>query len=410
MAAIAKFTNGKLCEEYAADVKFGLFESTKASKRRKLVAETDSMTYTGHNTSDSISAPFYKYMLAVRDKDSGKIEVFNTDVFHMKPYWPDEEVDKDSSKKSNLNWMDQRDLLTSEFGSKKKVRAMKSRLRNRIATDVLEQALTTAADTALNTTATDVTDVMNKMQDEHASSLLPPYDIDAKSPDKVYNIDDIISASEQAALENACIPFMECTQQQITEWETNKTYSEYVLAHLRTLPIEEKARKSKASVLTYTQYMMQLYCLKVANLKRKDPFGGSAMPTTVKRKMLNTYTVVIDGKLCIPPRLKDKLAINIIVLCLFIDQYTMDIPLLQRALKMGEMRLIEFCLALGCKYTSRKVKTEHGSKSIKSVKLTVPLQFKTNNYRKPLSMSKSAQYNTVGHNEHDTPNTQVKDV
>ena len=27
-------------------------------------------------------------MLAVRDKDSGKIEVYDTDVFHMKPYWP----------------------------------------------------------------------------------------------------------------------------------------------------------------------------------------------------------------------------------------------------------------------------------------------------------------------------------
>uniref|UniRef100_A0A1X7SR48 Uncharacterized protein n=1 Tax=Amphimedon queenslandica TaxID=400682 RepID=A0A1X7SR48_AMPQE len=82
------FSNGRLDSSSDVKAKHSLYQE-KGMKRKTLVTKTDHMTYIGTNyeTGGTMSTfPFRKYMIGVLDKETGTMELHNTDIFHMTPY------------------------------------------------------------------------------------------------------------------------------------------------------------------------------------------------------------------------------------------------------------------------------------------------------------------------------------
>ncbi|XP_019859618.1 PREDICTED: DNA-directed RNA polymerase I subunit RPA49-like [Amphimedon queenslandica] len=85
---LLSFSNGRLDSSSAVKAKHSLYQE-KGMKRRTLVTKMDHMTYIGTNyeTEGTMSTfSFRKYMIGVLDKETGTMELHNTDIFHMTPY------------------------------------------------------------------------------------------------------------------------------------------------------------------------------------------------------------------------------------------------------------------------------------------------------------------------------------
>uniref|UniRef100_A0A1X7TCA1 Helicase ATP-binding domain-containing protein n=1 Tax=Amphimedon queenslandica TaxID=400682 RepID=A0A1X7TCA1_AMPQE len=86
--SIVSFSNGRLDSSSDVKAKHSLYQE-KGMKRRTLVTKTDHMTYIGTNyeTEGTMNTfPFRKYMIGVLNKETGTVELHNTDIFHMTPY------------------------------------------------------------------------------------------------------------------------------------------------------------------------------------------------------------------------------------------------------------------------------------------------------------------------------------
>ncbi|XP_064607925.1 DNA-directed RNA polymerase I subunit RPA49-like [Liolophura sinensis] len=382
---LLNFPNGKIKEEAKKDIKFEAIESSDKDdpvkkNHKTVVAKTGKMTYRGQNFGPTAcrSAGLCQYYLGVLNKETGKMRLLDAHMINMEPVIAGEEESSIPEIPANLNlsFREKNDILTKSFGSSKKKKAVESRQRNQVKGEALEMALEMAVDHAMS--QPDAKNLLSPSKSSETSSLIPPYNKDATSPAGVYNLDDIVSPRERDELSWAAEVFLKCERDQIEAWRKTSTYSSYVLNHLVTLPLREEARLKKATLLLYLQNLIKLYQTKAAELRSKDPLPD--LPDFVKKSVLNKFTLKLgeDGRKmtrCMPARMKDKVISYILVLCLIIDEFQVDLGPLQQDLKISQQRLTTFVRALGCHYNVSK-KTEFGEKTMtQTARLEVPLTF-----------------------------------
>lgn len=387
-AILAHFTNGRIDKKCTRRIHFGYFEGDQNNKklkdRKMLVAETTDMSYVGQNYGPLASTMQQncKYYVGVLDKTTGKMKICDAEIFqmHPKPSDIDDEVEAFSlpSTVTEKTFVEKNDMLTSAFGSKKKQRALESRLKNQIKGKALDKAMSSVLSQASSIEPVQLTDSNTEY------SITPPINQKATTPGEVYDINYIVHPNEKQATAEASGVFFDATLDTIQQWRKENKYPKQILSLLSRMPKTEERRSERATYIMYLYYLIHLHNLKQKQLRDKDPLPTD-WPDHVRFHLLKRFTQTISGtskQRIMPARLKDKLVCHILVLCLFLEEFSLELTNLQTDLSKSHEILYKHCQILGCSTKVKKVTTEEGSTSVRWATLSLPLQLPTQEQRK----------------------------
>jgi DNA-directed RNA polymerase I subunit RPA49 len=196
----ATFRNGPPPPNKRSDLGFEVFENP-AKKQRLVVASADKVAYQGANFGYLGAAnDCASYAVGVFDKATGEVRVMNVEQIYVLQQTVKGASDNvDDDRGADKSFMEQRRDLVEVFGSKKSKRMQKSREENMVqldnisgaasVADTLQKKVDKAQKALLEARARDA----NYSTDGAAlastrNALLPPIDVDAPTPDRVYNL------------------------------------------------------------------------------------------------------------------------------------------------------------------------------------------------------------------------------
>jgi hypothetical protein len=380
----------EMTESNAKGAKSAL-ESRKRQKMKFLLYD-ENMSYEG------VEADETPFCIGVMDKSDGMVRVLNTSYFIMKPKClMTEQVNEELGINKQATYSEKLDSLTAAFGSSKKRKAMQTKLKNKIDSETLESAVSEAVEESKknlpskrNSSDAQDGDVEEDEQTENENgqveefSILPVPNKDAKTPDQVYNLFNILSISKQDmdryTLELAS-KFVAASTDTIRKWKETFLYPQYVCERLLILSTNKcghQYKLIKCKQLAFMAYLIAMFQLKSAQMRSKHPFKATEVPEIVANRLLDQYTVVSassgsKSSRSMPRRLKDKLTSHILILALNIDEFSTTLDTFQKDLKLSVQRIVDFYQALGCHIKSQ-VQNVNGKKVVgKLANLSLPL-------------------------------------
>ena len=173
---------------------FEVFEN--ASKKQRLVlASSEKVAYQGANFGYlGASHDFANYAVGVFDKKTREVRLCNvSQIYVMQQAIKNASENVDDNRGHDKSYMEQRRDLVEVFGSKKSKRMQKNREENMVDLDHISGATSVA-----QTLKKKISAAQRKLGDERAqdgaalaatrNALLPPCDIDAPTPEQVYDL------------------------------------------------------------------------------------------------------------------------------------------------------------------------------------------------------------------------------
>ncbi|XP_065058313.1 DNA-directed RNA polymerase I subunit RPA49-like [Rhopilema esculentum] len=360
---LVEFENGNLnnVHDVSKRIKFNLQKPRfNESKERILTADSATLKYIGQQ----VELPC-RYYIGVVDSDSGDMEIYNTNMFHMKPSIT-EENNKLSSTNGNevqKTLAEKNDLLVEAFGTAKQKRAVSARKRNIVDKAEINTKIKKMADNI------DLSIYSPEPDESPMCSIAPPINLQASTPDQLYSISDIISPEDEPALMEDAAEFMTADRETLEKWRSEEKYPEYVLDHLKRLPAEEDEKLLTVTRLRYLTYMVQFFKLTLASLRKKDCLPG--VPSQIKDRLFSEFSLEKNKKRLIPKRFKDKILCYMLVLALLIDECVLDCSSLMRDLKLGPARISLHLKTVGCYVENKRVKESESESAKKSRTVTV---------------------------------------
>ncbi|XP_060696642.1 DNA-directed RNA polymerase I subunit RPA49 [Hemiscyllium ocellatum] len=363
-ATLVQFSNGKLSN--SENVEFQLHKNIHRNHPRKkhqliLSAETDRLTYVGNNFGPNALKcnSLCKYFVGVLNKRTGKMEVYDAQLFNMQPFFPGESAIEGDTSEKGTSYREKVDSLIEAFGTKKQKRALSSRRLNQVGNETLQIAVAKAAENIIEKKGiTAITSEATQFESQDKSDFLPPCHADADKPEDVYKFEDLISSTEYQAIEAHCeLPKISAAEE-ISKLAQTGNYSFFVLESLKSLPQDEKSRGHMCYCLHYLQILIRLHNLRDRELKQKDSLG-SDVADVVRSSLMKKFTVLTynNGRVkhVMTASMKAKTVAYIIALALHISSFQTNLTYLQRDLKISENRILDIARAMGLKIAKKKV-------------------------------------------------------
>lgn len=367
-AVLVQFSNGKL--QNPDNLRFSLYKNKDSANPRKksqriLAAETDRLSYVGTNfgTGALKCNTLCRHFVGILNKTSGQMEVYDAELFNMQPLFADEPVESELTRESETKtFREKMDSCIEAFGTTKQKRALNSRRMNRVGNESLNRAVAKAAESIIDTKG--VTALVNdalhdNMQDD--SLCLPPCHADAAKPEDVYKFEDLLSPAEYEALRSPSEAFRNVTSEEILKMIEENSHCSFVIEALKSLPLNEESRDRQARCIWFLDTLIKFRAQKV--IKRKSALGPG-IPHIITTKLLKHFTCVTysNGSLrnFISDSMKAKIIAYVIILALHINDFQVDLTVLQRDLKLSEKRMLEIARAMRLKISKRKVSLAAG--------------------------------------------------
>uniref|UniRef100_A0A9L0SKB3 RNA polymerase I subunit E n=1 Tax=Equus caballus TaxID=9796 RepID=A0A9L0SKB3_HORSE len=144
---------------------------------------------------------------------------------------------------------------------------------------------------------------------------------------------------------------------------------------LKSLPSNEESRDRQARCIWFLDTLIKFRAQKV--IKRKSALGPG-VPHVINTKLLKHFTCLTynNGSLrnLISDSMKAKITAYVILLALHINDFQIDLTMLQRDLKLSERRMIEIAKAMRLKVSKRRVSgAAGGEEDHKLGTLSIPL-------------------------------------
>uniref|UniRef100_A0A9L0RB20 RNA polymerase I subunit E n=1 Tax=Equus caballus TaxID=9796 RepID=A0A9L0RB20_HORSE len=388
-AVLVQFSNGKL--QNPGNMRFTMYKSNDSTNPRKrsqriLAAETDRLSYVGNNfgtgalkcnTLCSILSSFFRHFVGILNKTSGQIEVYDAELFNMQPLFSDESVESELTLESQTKtFREKMDSCIEAFGTTKQKRALNSRRMNRVGNESLNRAVAKAAENIIDTkgvTALVSDAIHDDSQDD--SLYLPHCHADAAKPEDVYKFEDLLSPAEYEALQSPSEAFRNVTSEDILKMIEENSHCSFVIEALKSLPSNEESRDRQARCIWFLDTLIKFRAQKV--IKRKSALGPG-VPHVINTKLLKHFTCLTynNGSLrnLISDSMKAKITAYVILLALHINDFQIDLTMLQRDLKLSERRMIEIAKAMRLKVSKRRVSgAAGGEEDHKLGTLSIPL-------------------------------------
>ncbi|KAF8515700.1 RNA polymerase I associated factor, A49-like protein [Hysterangium stoloniferum] len=350
------------------------------SQEAIMVGETDSVEF--HSGSVGATGSSCQYLIGIRDKKTNRVilrpaglHVLSRDIKAFKSLDP-LAVSQDERSKA-------RNELGEAFGSKKAKLAIKAMERNRVDVSAMEGVAGHLQDSIdAGTGSLPSLEAAKAAADE--SRPIPRYNVQAKSPDQIYALHDIVSEAElnsisvsrliHASDENgrlACLPFQR---------------SSWINQHIK-FEFESSAKPSKNN-LKILFYISSMFLFRMSSSSVRDK-------TKLQQRMSMVPNEIIDGLLSrFTERSRESttaqttkgaetlLLTHMFALCLRVDRYATDPALLASDLSMTVANVTKHFKQLGCKVEvlSSAQRTELGlgptaDKDAKLCILRVPFDF-----------------------------------
>ncbi|KAM9507682.1 DNA-directed RNA polymerase I subunit RPA49 isoform 2-T2 [Guaruba guarouba] len=380
-------------------MRFTVYRSRDAAHPRKkhrriLVSETERLSYVGNNFSSGAMKcdSLCRYFVGVLDKDTGQMEVYNAEIFNMQPLLSDNLVPDDTKDYQNKSYREKMDLCIEAFGTSKQKRALNSRRMNAVGSDIFKAAVTKAAANIID--AKGVTALIQDVaQDDvqNISTFLPPCNEDADKPENVYKFEDILSPAEYEALRIPAAAFVNITPEEITKKTQDRSHCCFVLEELKFLPANEKSRDHKARCLWFLDTLVKFSYQKV--IKTKYPMGPEC-PQIISKKLMRNFTSLTYNNSSvqnlISASMKAKITAYVIALALHINNFQIDLTILQNDLKLKESRMMDIAKAMRLKVSKAKGLPElenDQNHKLGTLSLPLPMQKASGNQRKRKKMN-----------------------
>lgn len=339
---VVKFANGCLRENCSVPVR--VYKRKRSAQgtgpdHKVLIASVDHADYVGEHPGNN---SLFQQFLAV--EDGKRVRLYQAELITLAPYFKPTETS--AKERGSDTYRGQMDALASAFGSKRKRRAVESRLR----LAVQESSLQLSASATLGEIQESA--VLKEAIDSPSEvSAIPPQNKDAAIPQDVYRIEDIIEVDDHPYLDQLAKPLLDAEAEMIAQWRADATYSDYVLQRIKRLSKDPRNRELEGRMLAYYQLLLNVSRMRSVDFRRKDPMPNIDEP--IKQKLLNTFTLSAMNehgkcKRTFPTRLRDKVFAYMLVLVLILEDYKVDLTLVQPDMKASVMRLVTIGSALGC--------------------------------------------------------------
>ncbi|XP_004457316.2 DNA-directed RNA polymerase I subunit RPA49 isoform X2 [Dasypus novemcinctus] len=362
-AVLVQFTNGKL--QSPGNMRFTLYKSKDSTNPRKshhriLAAETDRLSYVGNNfgTGALKCNTLCRHFVGILNKTSGQMEVYDAELFNMQPLFPDDSVESELALGNQTQtYREKMDSCIEAFGTTKQKRALNSRRMNKVGSESLNLAVAKAAENIIDAkgvTALVSDAIHDDMQDD--SLYLPPCYADAAKPEDVYKFGDLLSPAEYEALRGPSEAFRNVKSEEILKMIEENSHCSFIIEALKSLPSNEESRDHQARCIWFLDTLIKFRSQKV--IKRKSALGPG-VPHIINTKLLKHFTCLTynNGSLrnLISDSMKAKIMAYVIILALHINDFQIDLTMLQRDLRLSEKRIIEIAKALRLKISKRRV-------------------------------------------------------
>ncbi|KAF4025501.1 hypothetical protein G4228_017320 [Cervus hanglu yarkandensis] len=315
-------------------MRFTLYKNNDSTNPRKrsqriLAAETDRLSYVGNNfgTGALKCNTLCRHFVGILNKTSGQMEVYDAELFNMQPLFSDESVESESTLESQAkSFREKMDSCIEAFGTTKQKRALNSRRMNKVGSESLNRAVAKAAENIIDTKGVTV-----------------------------------LSPVEYDALQSPSEAFRNVTSEEILKMIEENSHCSSVIEALKSLPSNEESRDRQARCIWYLDTLIKFRAQKV--IKRKSALGPG-VPHIINTKLLKQFTCLTynNGSLrnLISDSMKAKVTAYVIVLALHINDFQIDLTMLQRDLKLSEKRMMEIAKAMRLKISKRKVSLAAG--------------------------------------------------
>ncbi|TMW61510.1 hypothetical protein Poli38472_012701 [Pythium oligandrum] len=393
---VATFRNGPPPPGKRKDLAFEVFENT-AKKQRLVVANTERVAYQGANfgylTSSNDCA---SYVVGVYDKNTQEVRLCNINQIYMMQQTVKGSTDNvDENRGAAKSYMEKKRDLVEAFGSKKSKRIQKSIEENIVnvqnvsgaasITETLKKQMEKAQE---DSRKRDAQSSAESAALATRNALLPPHNLDAATPEQVYNIRKFINPHVMESLKMKAEEWIEAFKTtSVADYAATNNFPAVVTRLL--LSLRTPYDKTKLGYLVYLKYLLDLFHLHFP--LRKSPVALSeekGIPLVVLRSQLALFTDSAPGdngytNYLQPKQKRDKLIVYMIVVALTINGFSLDLTELATDLKRSAVSLSTYCRQLGCSVEKGRAETAvYGSNTLASKKqsvhravLSLPLQF-----------------------------------
>ncbi|KAH7943662.1 DNA-directed RNA polymerase I subunit RPA49 [Rhipicephalus sanguineus] len=346
----------------------------RTKTRRVLTCEAEGLEYVGENFGEhGLRANAQcNHFVAVENVSTGAVSLYPADLISMRPYFAKRA--SEAAAGDTKTFREKVDALATAFGSKRKRKAVETRLRLNVEEDTLhETTASTLAAVKDSLAALDATVDKSSPAGVVVDSI-PPQNREATIPQDVYRIEDLIPSEHVDYLDEVAEPLLNATPEQISQWKSEASYPEYVIDRVSRLSRDPENRVIEARLLAFYTMLVLISRLRYTDVKKKDPLPDIAQP--LKGVLLDTFTLTSRSERGVtsrnfPQRMKDKVLAYILVIVLILEDYKFDFKTVQLDTKASDRILTTLAYALGCHVGTRK--TPGSRVGSKFMELKLPL-------------------------------------
>ncbi|KAH9958750.1 Rpa49 subunit specific to nuclear RNA polymerase I [Russula dissimulans] len=303
-----------------------------------IVGETPAIEFSGsvHDGSEGTGS---KYFLALHRPGSSKLVLQPAPVYLVSRHIKAHKSFKPTEPGSEEHFQ-ARSMLGKVFGTKKAKAAINAYERNRVDVNRIDEG-------------TENLPTQEKMEDStNAARLIPAFDADAKNPEDIYPLYNIISELEWAAMDSLLPKLKNESNDRARARLLPNARSDWLQQHLMLAYSSPKPKSKIVKILIYASVMFTL--LSVA--RRAVPER-----TVLLERLAPAPEVVVDGLLARfteTPRgsttarmtsdNETNLLTHLFALCLRVDEYATETTLIAADLKMSTTKVNSLFRSLGC--------------------------------------------------------------
>ncbi|THG97457.1 hypothetical protein EW145_g7611 [Phellinidium pouzarii] len=341
-------------------------EKEFASRPILVAGETDSVEFYSTSESDN-AAQGCKYLIGI----------FARRVKALKDLAP-------APSTSATERIEQRNLLGEAFGSRKAQKAIRAAERNKVDVSAMASVTGHIQDSIeANTLSLPTQGKQEAKAIADSNRNIPPYDLNATTPEDVYKLYEIIPEAEFEAIPIRNILAASSMEERMKYIPFNR--SDWIRQHLNSIFSSPKPNKKEIKIVLYIAFLL-MFRICDPKLREKKELLQKRMgdvPIVIVDGIMARFTETLRGstKIQFTTDNEVKLMTHMFALCLHLDNFASDTTLIAADLRETVTKINQFFKLLGCRIEKlgtmeiSRLGLSAASAGNKRAVLRIPLEF-----------------------------------